>query len=221
MLLFVAVPMGAPANGQTPTRDYQGLGTFPVRTAVPACSRAGRVIYRTAFANATVIAVCKVAELAIMLAGLAAVLFVCRRPHELAVGLDAVLHCAVPHGIATARSLGPGKYGILPPSCSANRKCPPRSGIIPHDHVPRHHFWPGPRRWIESQFKDNLLPIRRRVRGTGDARHSHLAVDSPHASPAMSGWRFNFEMLLVPREIVRLLLADSTLHGALWSSSAF
>jgi acyl-[acyl-carrier-protein]-phospholipid O-acyltransferase/long-chain-fatty-acid--[acyl-carrier-protein] ligase len=212
MLLFVAVPTGQGAQ----TQDWQGLGTFLF--ALPFLLFSGWAGYLSdRYRKWTVIASCKFAELAIMLLGLG--LFYVYQSGPMDANWLA-LFCVVLFLMGSHSAFfGPGKYGILP-ELFREEQIPTANGMILMTTFLAIIFGQGLAGWLKDTFRDDLLPI-----GGVCCGLALLGIVTSfwiRPSPAKDAQlRFHWDMLLIPREILNLLRSDSTLHGAVWSSSLF
>jgi MFS family permease len=217
MLLFVAVPVGGvDAAGNPITRDLQGEGTFLF--ALPFILFSGLAGYLSdRFSKRSVILLCKLAEVAIMLAGLGLFVMYGRGPMTLAMAgiFSTVLFLMGTH----SAFFGPGKYGILP-ELFRERDLPPANGIILMTTFLAIIFGVGLagklKEWFEGQlWVIGLFCIVVAVCGVATA----LLVRS---TPAVnSRLRFEWDMLLVPRDMRAVLAKDGDLHLAVWMYSVF
>jgi MFS family permease len=216
LLLLVAVPVAAAAEGEPNARDLQWLGLFAFSFPFVLFSGyAGFLSDR--FGKRTVIVLSKVAEIVVMAVGVAS--FAAYAAWGLATPTVAMLvGVTFLMGMQSA-FFGPGKYGILPE-------------MLRHDDLPAANgimimttFLAiilglalagvlmtvyGTRLWVAGQYCVVIA-----VAGTC----SSLLMRK--VAPASAGLRFRLDALAVPREIRGLLARDRQLCYALVASTLF
>jgi len=216
MLLFVAVPVGIDSSGKTITQDLQGEGTFLF--ALPFILFSGLAGYLSdRFSKRAVILLCKLAEVAIMLAGLALFVFYGRGPMSLAMAaiFSVVLFLMGTH----SAFFGPGKYGILP-ELFRERDLPQANGIILMTTFLAIIFGVGLAGILKDQFEGQLWVIGLVCIGIAlcGAGTALLVRQTPAVKPDL---RFQLDMLVVPHDMREALRRDVPLHLALWMYSVF
>lgn len=216
LLLFVAVPWGIDAAGQTVTKDLQGLGSLIF--ALPFILFSGFAGYLSdRFAKQRVIFLCKLAEVGIMLIGLGLFLVYDRQGMSLQmVGLFTIVLFLM--GTHSA-FFGPGKYGILP-ELFRERDLPAANGIILMTTFLAIIFGTSLSGTLMTVFARDLWIIGVTCIGVGclGIGTSLLVRPTPAVRP---GLPFRLGYLGIPREMRDLLRADRPLNAALWVSSVF
>jgi acyl-[acyl-carrier-protein]-phospholipid O-acyltransferase/long-chain-fatty-acid--[acyl-carrier-protein] ligase len=164
-----------------------------------------------------VILLCKLAEVVIMLAGLALFVAYGRGPMSLAM---AVVFSVVLFLMGTHSAFfGPGKYGILP-ELFRDRDLPPANGIILMTTFLAIIFGVALAGQLKEWFTGQLWVIG--LFCIGIAACGVATALLVRSTPAVnSGLAFEWDMLLVPRDMRAVLAQDYELHLALWMYSIF
>lgn len=210
LLLFVAVPI----DGET--RDLQSIALLMF--SLPFILFSGYAGYLSdRYSKPRVILACKIAEIVIM--AIAMVAFITVSYWGLSLGalcfLAAVLFCMGSH----SAFFGPGKYGVLP-ELFRERDLPAANGVILMSTFLAiilgsalagflMHWWRA-QLWMAGTVCVSIAVI-----GVGTAL---LIRRRPPAAPEL---RFELEVLLIPRSILRLIRADRALRQAIAASTIF
>jgi MFS family permease len=216
MLLFVAVPWGTGADGAPTTRDLQGEGTFLF--ALPFILFSGFAGYLSdRFGKRTVILVCKLAEVAIMFAGLG--LFFVYGNGPMSLTMAVVFSCVLFLMGAHSAFFGPGKYGILP-ELFRERDLPQANGIILMTTFLAIIFGVVLAGQLKEWFEGRLWMIGVVCIGIAVCGVATALLVRP-TPPVQNRLRFHWDMLLVPKDMRTALVRDPDLHLALWMYSIF
>jgi acyl-[acyl-carrier-protein]-phospholipid O-acyltransferase/long-chain-fatty-acid--[acyl-carrier-protein] ligase len=217
MLLFVAVPVGIDsATNEVVTRDIQGEGS--VLFGLPFILFSGFAGYLSdRYGKRTVIVLCKVAEVAIMVAGLALFVAYGRGPINwpMVYLFSTVLFLMGTH----SAFFGPGKYGILP-ELFREKDLPTANGFILMTTFLAIIFGVVLAGWLKQWFEGQLWVV-----GVVCVAIAVVGVATSlivrRTPPVQSDLPFEVDMLGVPRDMRALLWRDSQLHVAVWVSSVF
>ncbi len=215
MLLFVAIPVGLNAQGEMLTKDLQGTGTFLF--GLPFILFSGFAGYLSdRYGKWQVIVLCKVAEVVIMVAGLGLFLLYGSGPMSLSW---AYFFCIVLFFMgAQSAFFGPGKYGILP-ELFRERDLPLANGIILMTTFLAIIFGVVLagllKDWFGELWVVGIVCVLLAILGVGTAL---LVRPTGTVDPTL---RFQWDMLLVPRDMRKLLMSNTQLHLAVWMYSVF
>ena len=214
LLLFVAVPVTI--DGQVVQRDYQWVGLLLFSLPFILFSGfAGFLSER--YSKSRAIFCCKVAEIVIMLLGVAGFVAYSHFGISLAMVwlLGSVLFLMASH----SAFFGPAKYGSLPEFFASGYLPQVNGAVLMTTFLaiifgtglagPLMDLW-GDRLWMSS-----LVCVGIACLGTFTA---WLIRRVPAALP---GLPFSVDMLFIPRDIVRLIRADRALFRALTVSTVF
>jgi acyl-[acyl-carrier-protein]-phospholipid O-acyltransferase/long-chain-fatty-acid--[acyl-carrier-protein] ligase len=217
LLLFAAVPTKFDAAGQVAgTTDLQGAGSFLF--ALPFIFFSGLAGYLSdRFSKPRVIWLCKIAEVGIMLVGVALFLLYDRMGMSLQMAaiFSIVLFLMGSH----SAFFGPGKYGILP-ELFHERDLPQANGIILMTTFLAIIFGTTLAGQLMDAFPRDLWVIGGVCVGIAllGVGSSLLVRGLPACQPQL---RLTMTHLTVSREMRTLLKSDAPLHLALWMSSIF
>jgi MFS family permease len=216
LLLFVKVPHGVGEAGESLFRDWQGEGTFLF--GLPFILFSGWAGYLSdKYSKQGIIVLCKVAEIVIMVVGLALFYFYGAGPMQFNM---LALFCLVLFAMGTHSAFfGPGKYGILP-EILAESALPAANGIMLMTTFLAIIFGIGLAGWLKDTFATGLWPVG--IVCVIIALFGTCSSLLIQYTPALKkDLQFQWDMVAVPREIRALLRVDNPLFLSLMISSLF